>query len=115
MTSKTAATWKRDLITCLSNFCFAGLTFCFAFSKNEKNYYQSHFTGKLCCAGGKNDKGSLCAVEFYNLSTNTWHPSSSLRTPRYSLALAVFNGSIYATGLHDLVRWIYFASVYLVE
>ena len=53
--------------------------------------------GGTCCAPGEN-AAVLSTVEAYNPTTNAWTPKASMPTPRWSLAVGVAKGILYAVG-----------------
>jgi len=53
--------------------------------------------GGTCCAPGENAT-VLSTVEAYNPTTNAWTTKASMPTPRWSLAVGVAKGILYAVG-----------------
>ena len=75
------------------------------FSNPKKTQPRSSMMGVICMVGGVGDAGqSLMDVTFFNPHEQQWKSGIKLLQHRSRLALALFNGELYAIGGCDIVE-----------
>ena len=73
--------------------------------KPEKIQPRNSVAGVLCIAGGTGDSGlSLSDVSYYTAHSKSWRQGIKMQLRRNRLAMAVFNGELFAIGGVDLME-----------